>query len=304
MASVWATKKLKARITFPRGGYVEWKEPTRTQRVIGATIAMITAALLAALVVRARAQGTERVAPAVFGVLLSLGFVVASLTQRAPHMLALAGVALALGLAFGALDLGWQSMNWMMVVLGLATTLSGSLRLGHVSQAEPARESRMTDLDRVIHEPARLMLVALLAGVKEADFLWLQRESRLTKGNLSSHLARLERRRVRGRAQDLQGQNPVDDSAVDPCRQERLRQLQEEPERPSRCQPEPGGPELGSSRDSRPELPEIRQLLAPRPTSTRRTRIIHGKTFPSGREARGSEIARVLTKAQKWFQGL
>jgi len=137
VASVWATKKLKARITFPRGGYVEWKAPTRTQRVIGAMIAMVTAALLAALVVRARAQGTERVAPAVFGVLLSLGFVIASLTQRAPHMLALAGVALALGLAFGALDLGWQSMNWMMVVLGLATILSGSLRLGMFLKRNP-----------------------------------------------------------------------------------------------------------------------------------------------------------------------
>ena len=50
----------------------------------------------------------------------------------------------------------------------------------------------MTGLDRVIHEPARLLIVALLAGVKEADFLWVQRESGLTKGNLSSHLARLE----------------------------------------------------------------------------------------------------------------
>ena len=50
----------------------------------------------------------------------------------------------------------------------------------------------MTNLDRVIHEPARLLLVALLAGVKEADFLWLQRESGLTKGNLSSHLSKLE----------------------------------------------------------------------------------------------------------------
>lgn len=50
----------------------------------------------------------------------------------------------------------------------------------------------MTEIDRVIHEPARLLLVALLAGVKEADFLWLLRESALTKGNLSSHLARLE----------------------------------------------------------------------------------------------------------------
>jgi DNA-binding transcriptional ArsR family regulator len=50
----------------------------------------------------------------------------------------------------------------------------------------------MTELDRVIHEPARLLIVALLAGVKEADFLWLLRESALTKGNLSSHLAKLE----------------------------------------------------------------------------------------------------------------
>jgi DNA-binding transcriptional ArsR family regulator len=48
----------------------------------------------------------------------------------------------------------------------------------------------VNDIDRVIHEPARLMLVALLSGVREADFLW--RESSLTKGNLSSHLARLE----------------------------------------------------------------------------------------------------------------
>lgn len=50
----------------------------------------------------------------------------------------------------------------------------------------------MTEVDRVIHEPARLRLVALLSGVEEADFLWLLRESGLTKGNLSSHLARLE----------------------------------------------------------------------------------------------------------------
>ena len=50
----------------------------------------------------------------------------------------------------------------------------------------------MTDPDRVIHEPGRLLIVALLAGVKEADFLYLLRESGLSKGNLSSHLSRLE----------------------------------------------------------------------------------------------------------------
>jgi DNA-binding transcriptional ArsR family regulator len=50
----------------------------------------------------------------------------------------------------------------------------------------------VTELDRIIHEPARLLLVALLAGVESADFLWLMRESGLSKGNLSSHLSKLE----------------------------------------------------------------------------------------------------------------
>jgi len=50
----------------------------------------------------------------------------------------------------------------------------------------------LAELDRVIHEPARLSIVAVLYAVREADFLYLQRETGLTKGNLSSHLARLE----------------------------------------------------------------------------------------------------------------
>jgi DNA-binding MarR family transcriptional regulator len=48
------------------------------------------------------------------------------------------------------------------------------------------------DIDRVVHEPGRLMIVALLSAVKEADFLYLQHETALNKGTLSSHLARLE----------------------------------------------------------------------------------------------------------------
>ncbi len=47
-------------------------------------------------------------------------------------------------------------------------------------------------VNRVIQEPARLLIVALLAGVTSADFLHLERESGLTRGNLSSHLSRLE----------------------------------------------------------------------------------------------------------------
>jgi DNA-binding MarR family transcriptional regulator len=50
----------------------------------------------------------------------------------------------------------------------------------------------ISTLDRVIHEPARLMVVALLSGIEQADFLYLLHETALNKGTLSSHLARLE----------------------------------------------------------------------------------------------------------------
>lgn len=47
-------------------------------------------------------------------------------------------------------------------------------------------------LDRVIHEPGRLMIVSLLFAVERSDFLYLQHETGMNKGTLSSHLSRLE----------------------------------------------------------------------------------------------------------------
>ena len=48
------------------------------------------------------------------------------------------------------------------------------------------------DLDRVIHEPGRLMIAALLFAVEQADFLYLLHETGMNKGTLSSHISRLE----------------------------------------------------------------------------------------------------------------
>jgi hypothetical protein len=50
-------------------------------------------------------------------------------------------------------------------------------------------------LDRFIHDPARFMIVALLYSVERADFLYLQRETGLTKGNLSAHPSKPEQSR-------------------------------------------------------------------------------------------------------------
>ena len=48
------------------------------------------------------------------------------------------------------------------------------------------------DFDRLIHEPARLVLMANLYVVDEADFVFLARQTGLTAGNISSHMTRLE----------------------------------------------------------------------------------------------------------------
>lgn len=47
-------------------------------------------------------------------------------------------------------------------------------------------------LDRLIHEPARLAILTMLSSVAAADFVFLQRSTGLTQGNLSSHLTKLE----------------------------------------------------------------------------------------------------------------
>ena len=47
-------------------------------------------------------------------------------------------------------------------------------------------------LDRLIHEPGRLAILTVLSSVNDADFVFLQRTTGLSKGNLSSHLAKLE----------------------------------------------------------------------------------------------------------------
>jgi DNA-binding transcriptional ArsR family regulator len=51
---------------------------------------------------------------------------------------------------------------------------------------------QLAAIDRIIHEPARLMIVSLLDAVEEADFQYLHQATGLTKGNLSVHLSKLE----------------------------------------------------------------------------------------------------------------
>lgn len=61
-----------------------------------------------------------------------------------------------------------------------------------MSKTSPPPPLSVDDLDRLIHEPARLSIMLYLFVVDEADFTFLLHKTGLTRGNLSVHLQKLE----------------------------------------------------------------------------------------------------------------
>ena len=56
----------------------------------------------------------------------------------------------------------------------------------------PTSDINVGNIDPLIHEPSRLLIMAQLYVVQSADFLFLQRQTQMTPGNLSAHLRKLE----------------------------------------------------------------------------------------------------------------
>lgn len=53
-------------------------------------------------------------------------------------------------------------------------------------------DSEFSEIDRLIHEPARLKLISVLYVVESADFTFLMNQTGMTWGNLSAHMSKLE----------------------------------------------------------------------------------------------------------------
>lgn len=56
----------------------------------------------------------------------------------------------------------------------------------------PPNDADIQNIDRLIHEPSRLTIMMNLYVVESADFQFLQHQTSMTPGNLSSHLRKLE----------------------------------------------------------------------------------------------------------------
>ena len=56
----------------------------------------------------------------------------------------------------------------------------------------PKNDASGLEIDKLIHEPARLRIMTQLYVVESVDYVFLMNQLELTWGNLSSHLSKLE----------------------------------------------------------------------------------------------------------------
>lgn len=77
-------------------------------------------------------------------------------------------------------------------------------------------------LDRLVHEPARLAILTVLTGAEWAEFGFLETVCRLSKGNLSSHLSKLEAGGLVAIDKSFRGRKPLTRVAITPAGRDAL----------------------------------------------------------------------------------
>jgi hypothetical protein len=135
------TKILKARITEPRAGRVVLPSPSVATRIATAAIAAIAAAGLVGLIATGRALAWEHLVTSGVAIMIALALVVGAVRTQASHLLWLAGFALLLGAWMFMTDAGTQGFNWMLLALGGASAVLGTIRLRQFLHHNP----RQTD---------------------------------------------------------------------------------------------------------------------------------------------------------------
>lgn len=81
----------------------------------------------------------------------------------------------------------------------------------------PSRLGEVMALDRLVHEPARLLILAVLSGAKEVEFGFLEQMSGLSKGNLSSHMSKLEAGGLIEVKKSFRGKRPLTELCITPA---------------------------------------------------------------------------------------
>ena len=73
----------------------------------------------------------------------------------------------------------------------------------------PTPFDHLAAINRLVHEPSRLAILTALSACEKADFVFLLNVTGLTKGNLSSHLSKLEQGGMVAIQKQFEGKQPI-----------------------------------------------------------------------------------------------
>lgn len=81
----------------------------------------------------------------------------------------------------------------------------------------------IAEIDRLVHEPARLAIMALLYVIDSADFTFLMSQTGLSWGNLSTHMSKLEEAGYIEVEKSFKGRRPNTNLRLTPAGREAFR---------------------------------------------------------------------------------
>jgi hypothetical protein len=143
LAMVVAVKRLRAKLIFPRTGYVEFRRPT-SQKWMMVAVYFVSLGLIVAIfaVARWRLQFPDmsRAAGPALALILVACFVSGGITYKLPHFLWLGGFALVLGAATYIAGAKREGMLWVTLGIGAAMAVSGAVRLRGFLRTHPIIE--------------------------------------------------------------------------------------------------------------------------------------------------------------------
>ena len=93
--------------------------------------------------------------------------------------------------------------------LGIGDSIGFAQQTGLQYHCRLTPFEHLAALNRLVHEPARLAILVALSACDKADVLFLLNITGLTKGNLSSHLSKLEQAGLVEIEKAFQGKIPI-----------------------------------------------------------------------------------------------
>lgn len=108
--------------------------------------------------------------------------------------------------------------------------------------SERSRLAGLLDIDRLVHEPARLLMLTILAGAKQVEFTFLETLTGLSKGNLSSHMSKLEAGGLIRVDKRFRGKRPLTELRITPAGRKALSEYRRQLAIAMQALPSPGNP--------------------------------------------------------------